>query len=258
MFGSPKLIIVRNHPALVDETLGQKFFQILVASNWSHQIIFALEAAKLNHRNNLVNFLLQRARVVAVPKLTDRNVVRTINQIVSERGAKISPSATHELTLRLPLDLWTIVSEIDKLLLTSTQISREMVVEQIARQNQGGLFDFSRAILEQDNEQIITAYRNRQKLGDDPAFMLHQINQLLSLALEISYHKNLGQSDYEISESTQIPLWKVKQGQQLLTEVGPSKIKELILELAAVDLAIKQGQVDKHLALEKFVLKLLK
>lgn len=257
MFDKKKLIVIRNHALFSEEQMAKQFIYILKQAPHDVDFLFIWESETLDQKNTLINFLLNNAKIHEIKSLNEKNVIQVIQDLVKKRGGTITNTAAINLSIKLPLNLWIIVNEIDKLLVNNLNIGDETVEESTNDYAKDNYFALSNAILSRDYHSIIRAYQERINLGDEATFIINQIAKVLEVAITVNAYYKQGLTNQEIAKVTKLHIFRVKKGYELVELVGQEKVKNLLQDLATLDFKIKLGKLDKQIGLEQFILKLL-
>ena len=126
MFCSQKLLHIKNHQSLFKDMEVERFINILDSLK-DVKIIFSFEVDKIDKKNKLIKFLLQKAECKEFKAINSKNIINIIKKIIVLKKGTISNKAAISLANKLPPDLRIIVLEIEKLLYENTQITQEMI-----------------------------------------------------------------------------------------------------------------------------------
>ena len=253
LFGEDKLLIIKNHEALIKDGEYKELIEELSRAKNIH-IVFSLEASKLSSKNKLVNFLLKEAKVQKVESLDPKNVLYTIKELVHEKKGQIDNQALMLLSSKIPTDLRIIVNEVEKLLLEDDHITYDMVDRSIGEYVKHDAFALVNSITNADVFSTFNSYYKLKLEGIDIVTMIAQISSIFSLALKVKAYKNQGYANKDIATKLNVHIFRVKKAGEIVTSHNDLSIQEKVKKLATLESDIKTGMVDATLGFEKFLL----
>ncbi|TCG11002.1 DNA polymerase III subunit delta [Mycoplasma todarodis] len=258
MFEDAKVLVMRDIPAFSKEAEAKKLVEVLKHIDKTTKVIFVNNNAKPKATNTLIKFLMSNATTNKFDKLKNSKVYETIKLIVSSKGGSITNKAAIAFANKVPNDLRVINNEIDKLLLEAKEITIEKIEKSISTYVSEDYFALANAIIEKDAFAIASAYKERTFAGDDPLLLIGQIASTLLLANKVNNYKQTGMTTREISDVTRIHIFRIKKANELLMKTNPIILKQLINDLAKLDIDIKTGVIDSKVGLDKFILNFMK
>lgn len=257
MFFDKKLIVIKNHPLITNANEAKRFINEVMTPDESVELIFVLEESKLP-KSSLIDLARENGEVKEFKRLTESTMISTIKEIVEAKGGIITNGAAIRFAAKVPNDLRTIVSEVEKLLSETHSITEEHIEASIGEYVKDDAFALANALTSSDSHQILSTYSERKKAGDEPTYLIGQISSVLSLALQVNGLRKQGLANQDISDKTKIHIFRIKKASELLTKATPEKIKALVVKLAQLDADIKTGKVDDQLGLDNFILVVVK
>jgi DNA polymerase-3 subunit delta len=220
--------------------------------------ILVLIDGEIKANNRLLKSLASQAKVMGFAPLSDRNLSDWIQDRVKQGGGTISPGAVKLLVGLVGADLWTMSSEIDKLLAyCSGKVITEGSVKQVTSYaREANIFALVDAILEGRRKVAQQLLHRLLQEGASPSYVLAMITRQLHLIViakdlgpKLSRPENRNRleptSDYGLEKA-------VKQAQAYTLE----RIKKTYHKLLEADIAIKTGKYDSDLALDLLVVEL--
>jgi len=220
--------------------------------------VLVLIDGEVKSNNRFLKSLASLAKVKGFAPFSDRDLGEWIQERVTQGGGTISPGAVKLLVGLVGADLWTVSSEIDKLLAyCSGQVITEDSVKQVTSYaREANIFALVDAILEGRRKVAQQLLHRLLQEGASPSYVLTMITRQLRL---IVMAKDLGSklsrpenrdrleltSDYGLEKA-------VRQAKAYTLE----RIKKAYHQLLEADIAIKTGKYDGDLALELLVVEL--
>jgi DNA polymerase-3 subunit delta len=213
---------------------------------------------EIKANNRLLKSVALQAKVMVFAPPSDRNLSDWIQDRVKQGGGTISPGAVKLLVGLVGADLWTMSSEIDKLLAyCSGKVIAEDSVKQITSYaREANIFSLVDAILEGRRNVAQQLLHRLLQEGASPSYVLAMITRQLRLIViakdlgpKLSRPENRNRleptSDYGLEKA-------VKQAKSYTLE----RTKKAYHKLLEADIAIKTGKYDSDLALDLLVVEL--
>ena len=257
LFFDKKTILLKNIKAFSNDKEALQIVETLTKSLQNVELIFQFNSSKISKKNPLVTFLLKKAEVFEFKALKNNDMVLFIKEQVANASAIISKEAVLQMVSHLPSDVSIVNLELNKILQQTKNIDKQVVNQSVTKYSENDYFALTNAILSGDKKALIKAYQNQIQQGDDPVFIISQIGSIFTLAFYINVFIKQGLTNNQIAQKIGIHVFRVKNVAKLTSLYSSSKIENFIKELKSLDQKIKSGLIDKNLALDQFVLKLL-
>lgn len=229
--------------------------EYLESPNTFTDLIFVLEADKLNERSEIVKLLKVKAKVIEAKEITKEEWPRFIQQYFQKLNVSIDPDATSELALRVEEDAMRFVNEAKKLALYTDHITYDDIQTMIARPLEENAFLIYDCLLKKDKSKAISIYRDLLVEGSEPVQLVGMLANQFRLLSEVSYLSTQYSSNNEIARILGVHEYRVKLSRDHLRRITYKKILKKIDELYQLDLDIKSGVVDRFFAFEMFLIR---
>lgn len=262
--GERKAIIV-YHPYFLSTSKAKEkieslqdykvLMEYLESPNTFTDLIFVLEADKLNERSEIVKLLKVKAKVIEAKEITKEEWPRFIQQYFQKLNVSIDPDATSELALRVEGDAMRFVNEAKKLALYTDHITYDDIQTMIARPLEENAFLIYDCLLKKDKSKAISIYRDLLVEGSEPVQLVGMLANQFRLLSEVSYLSTQYSSNNEIARILGVHEYRVKLSRDHLRRITYKKILKKIDELYQLDLDIKSGVVDRFFAFEMFLIR---
>jgi DNA polymerase-3 subunit delta len=213
---------------------------------------------EIKANNRLLKSVASQAKVMVFAPPSDRNLSDWIQDRVKQGGGTISPGAVKLLVGLVGADLWTMSSEIDKLLAycSGKVITEDSVKQVTSYAREANIFSLVDAILEGRRNVAQQLLHRLLQEGASPSYVLAMITRQLRL---IVIAKDMGpklprpENRNRLEPTSGYGLEKaVKQAKAYTLE----RIKKAYHKLLEADIAIKTGKYDSDLALDLLVVEL--
>ena len=233
----------------------QSLLSYLEAPNTMTDLIFVLEADKLNERSEIVRLLKVKAKVIEAKEITKDEWPRFIKQYFDKMNVMIDNDAVNELAIRVEGDAMRFVNEAKKLALYTNHITYDDIQTMVARPLEENAFLIYDCLLKKDKSKAISIYRDLLVEGFEPVTLIGMLANQFRLLSEVSYLNGLYSSNNEIARVLGVHEYRVKLSRDHLRRISYQKILKKMDELYTLDLTIKSGTVDRFFALEMFLIR---
>lgn len=233
----------------------QSLLSYLEAPNTMTDLIFVLEADKLNERSEIVRLLKVKAKVIEAKEITKDEWPRFIKQYFDKMNIMIDNDAVNELAIRVEGDAMRFVNEAKKLALYTNHITYDDIQTMVARPLEENAFLIYDCLLKKDKSKAISIYRDLLVEGFEPVTLIGMLANQFRLLSEVSYLNGLYSSNNEIARLLGVHEYRVKLSRDHLRRISYQKILKKLNELYTLDLIIKSGTVDCFFALEMFLIR---
>jgi len=215
---------------------------------------------ELNSQNRLLKALSLLAEVKRFPGLKDNELRAWIAKRVKDRDGTITSSAINELVSLVGSDLWTMSSEVDKLLEYSVErrISENDVKQVGSYALKADIFTLVDAILEGHREIAQQCLQQLLQSGAGPPYILTMITRQLRL---ITVAKEMGEDIFHPEIRSKLEKFKDFSLRKALIQTKAYTWERIITayhKLLDTDIDIKTGKYDDELALGILVIDLCK
>lgn len=220
--------------------------------------VLVLIDGEVKGKNPLLNLLAPLARVKAFPPMRDKELGDWILKRVSLSNGTIANRAVNLLIELVGGDLWTMSSEIDKLLAYSTgrQITDDDINQLTSCSREANIFILVDAVLEGKTKLAQQLLHQLLNDGAAASYILVMITRQLRLivrAKDLGRGTALSEARNRLGLSSDYGLEKVlKQSKAYNME----QLKTAYHKLLETDIAIKTGKYDGDLALDLLVVEL--
>ncbi len=220
-----------------------------------NDLIFVLEAAKINEKSALVKKLLKVSRVIEAKEITKEEWPIYIATYFKKANVLIDEDAIEELSLRVQGDALKFTNEAKKLMLYTDHITLEDIELMVARPLEENAFAIFDNLIKKQNDKAIAIYRDLLVANEEPIRLISLISNQLRLLLEVDYLKSKIPSYRDIATELGVHEYRVKLALGHLKLLSRKKIIKKLDELYYLDLDIKSGKVNNYFSFEVFLIK---
>lgn len=211
---------------------------------------------QIGSKNPLLKELSAKTRVKSFPLLKNDRLRQWIGQRVKQEGGSISAEAVNLLVKFIGSDLWIMTSEINKLVLFTSdrRIEEEDVKRLVSHAQEANVFAMVDAILESKAGVAQQLLQRLLESGAAPAYLLVMLSRQVRMIVQARELKSQRKAEYEIQNrlglTSEFALHKV------LEQANRYPMKQIIAvyhKLLETDLFIKTGKYDGELALNLLI-----
>ena len=221
--------------------------------------VLVLVDGMVTQANPLFKELSAKAVVKSFPLVRGDELRRWISQHVAEEGGAISPGAVELLTRLAGSNLWTMASEIAKLVsfTAGRTIEEEDVNAVVSNTQQSSVFTMVDAIVDLQAGRAEQLLEELLQRGEAPAYLLTILTRQIRLILRAGELNRQRQPMAEIQHRLGLNSdWVLRKTMEQSRRYSPPRLKEVYSHLLAADLAIKTGKYQGDLALNILVAEL--
>ncbi len=221
--------------------------------------VLVLVDGDIKNSNPLYKMLSGKAKVKSFPLLKTAELRQWVEKRVAGEDGSISTQAVALLLRLVGNNLWTMASEIDKLLLfaASRRVEEEDVQAVVSYTQQDSVFTMVDAII---GFKARLAERLLQQLlqrGASPAYLLAMLSRQIRLIVRAKELNSQGESETEIRNRLGLTSeYAVRKTVEQASQYPRLRLKRVYHQLLEADLSIKTGKYDGELALNILIAEL--
>ena len=213
------------------------------------------DVKNFDERKKLVKLLKKEAKYLVMDKISDVKLKANVLNSIKKRGARIDEDALELVLSRLPNDLMMISSEIDKLTLYTTHITKEDVDQVVTKPLEENVFELVGAIMKKNQNQAIHIYKDLMVRHEEPVKLIVMIANQMRLLMQVKVLDRKGYNDQEIAKILGVNPFRLRYIRVDAKNYDPGDLMKRLNELSELDIQIKKGLIDKKMGLELFLMK---
>lgn len=230
-----------------------------IIRNIPDSTILVLIETELKETNPFFKIISNNAHVKAFPLLKSSQLREWISRCVIEKGGSISPSAITLLTRLIGSNLWTMSTELEKLLVYAdgNRIEDRDVKTLVSYSQQANIFAMVDAIVEFNIQKAESLLQQLLNEGNSPTQLLAMLNRQMRLIVRAREMKLQRLAENEIRSRLGLSAdWLVRKTLEQTSRYTLPRIKQVYHQLLETDIAIKTGRYDGELALNILIAEL--
>lgn len=262
LFSDKKLIIVNNAYPFTSSNKKNVPIQNLDTldtyldnPNPNTIIIFLPNAPKLDERKKIVKKLRKTSQI---KEFSEPNNLSSIVKSMFE-NYQISTTSINTLIERVGNNLFHLHNEIEKIKTykgKDLNITTQNIIDLTTQNIDLDIFGFIDHIIKKEKKEAITIYHEMLKMNEEPIKIIIMLANQFRLMYQAKELYKKGHTESDTASILNVHPYRVKLAITNARNYSSDILLKFLNELATIDYQIKNGTLDKNLALELFILKL--
>lgn len=210
---------------------------------------------KLDKRGTYYKFLKKQKGFQEFGDMDENSLARWVVEIARDKGASLSTSDARYLVERVGVNQQKLASELEKLSLYDTEISRVSIDEMTAALPQSTIFELLEAAFAGNTSRALELYHEQRLLKVEPQQIIAMLAwQLHVLALIKTAGDNRSTDD--IARESKINPYVVRKSAGIARRLTLANTKRLISDLLLIDERLKRESLNADEVLMDYLLRL--
>lgn len=248
LFASQKLVIVRQAEAAKE--LLENIEQLFSAVPESTDVIFVF--SKLDKRAKYAKFLKSESEFLELNQPDARQLASWLVNEAKERSGNISQANAQLLVDRLGPNQAVLSQELDKLMLYSPEITKDMILQQTDATPQSTVFELMDAAFGGNKKKALTIYKEQRELKVEPLAILGMIAWQLHILLIVATAK--GKAPADIAKDAKVHPFVVQKSSRITSKLSLAELKDLAARALDLDIRLKTQSINADDALQHLLL----
>lgn len=248
LFANKKMVIVRDgskHKGVVE-----KVDELLKEIPDSTELV--LVEGKLDKR---LSYFKSLKKLPGFKEFNELDINGLAEWLVSEakvRGGNIPLADARYLVERVGLNQQKVSSELEKLLLYDSTISKSTIDLLTEATPQSTIFELLEAGFNGQYQRLIKLYEEQRALKVDPIQIIAMLSWQLHIVLVVKTAKD--QTIEQVAKESKLNPFVLRKSQKIARGLSLTGLKQLIARLLEIDLAGKSSKLDMDQALKRYLL----
>ncbi|AGM24700.1 DNA polymerase III subunit delta [Spiroplasma chrysopicola] len=265
MFAEKRIILVNDSYFLTEEKIKAKIdnkdylpklIEYLENPNPNTFIIFICPVNNISNRLKITKKMLELTSVLKAINLSYNELTRFIANYIQQNNGTISDQLINSLVEYLPNNLYIIKNELDKLLLISNNITKELIEHNLTKYLDTDIFKVVNYLLANDLNNFLSNYHYLKARGLSDIALIALITNNVILTRDIIVLSMLKKTPSEIANLLKVHPFRVKKISEILSNFSLKKANDLILNLFSIDYNIKKGIINREIDSDLYFIKL--
>ncbi|WP_067837124.1 DNA polymerase III subunit delta [Amphibacillus sediminis] len=266
-FGSEKVVIAnyayfltaKQEKAPVEHNLESLLAYINNPVDFSTLILIA-PYEKLDERKKITKTLKKQAFTVQCEEVKSWHLDKWITHLSNQYGIALDQASQDLLMQEAGTNLALIEKEIEKLALAvgdQKQVSIELAKDLIAHQGHASGLKLVDTVMEQDLIKAISTFRDLIRVNEEPIALLALLASQLRTLYQVKILKQKGYSQKQMAQQLKVHPYVIKMASEREKAFSLEQIYQALNQCTQTDSDIKQGKLDKSLAFELLLYRLI-
>ncbi|KGX93563.1 DNA polymerase III subunit delta [Pontibacillus halophilus JSM 076056 = DSM 19796] len=223
-------------------------------------IVFIASYEKIDERKKIVKQIKSAGGLVPCQSIKDYEVSQWIQSIAKELHIQVDSQAFDLFIQENGTNLMAIRSELEKLALyvgEDKHITREVAELLLSHNPQASALKLVDAIMNQDMRRAMFLFKDLMKQNEEPIALLALFASQFRLIYQSKLMKKKGYNQNQIAQSVKAHPFAVKMAMKRETGFTKQQLDDIMLHLSEADAAMKQGRMEKELAFEMLLYRII-
>ena len=209
---------------------------------------------KLDARKKIVKKIQKTCKVLQYRQLDEQGKRSYVQDQVKKRKLLLEPSAMQTLLNRLPLDIRTIQTEMEKLELYGGVICCDTVEKLVTRPLEEDVFQLVNAVVDKNVKQAFHTWQDLCVLNKDAIYLIALLASQFRFLYEVKALMLQGKGKDAIKDELKAHPYRVQLTMKSAQRLEIGYLMKILEQLATLDQDLKAGRLDKKLGCEMFLL----
>ncbi|MFC7060693.1 DNA polymerase III subunit delta [Halobacillus seohaensis] len=224
------------------------------------ELIIIAPYEKVDERKKVFKQLKKQAKVTVCQPIREWDIDKWIQSIAKDLHITI-PQSIHELfTQEIGTNLMTLRKEIEKLALNvgeNGEVTRELAEDLLSHSSEASGLKMVDAVMEKDLGRAILLFKDLIKANEEPITLIALLASQFRVISQVKALKQKGYAQNQMREYIKAHPFVIKMALKREKAFTDEELNSIIQELAETDYVMKQGQMDKVIAFEMLLYRLI-
>lgn len=257
-----KVVVVENCNFLVKETKALKdtkeykeFLNYLSHIDEMTTLILVAYESEIDKKSSVVSIAEEKGRVLSLGAVSEDQWLEYVYSLVKKNEAEIDKDAASELAKRTAGDVALLRNTVTKLILYTPHITYADINLMVEKPLEENVFLIYNNLISKKEDFAVKIYRDLVAQNVEPVRIISTLANQFRLLHEVKYLVSQKMNAKEIADTLKINEKRAMVISRQVYNIDDKKIRRTLDELYNLDFQIKSGQVDRHYALELFLIK---
>lgn len=259
-FSDKKVVIIQNPIFLsalksLSDTEVVELDKYLKKSSLDTDLIFYGDIS-LDKRKKIVKSIQNNCRVYQFDKLSVQDFNTYVMQQSQKNKLTFSTDAKNELFYRLPNDLESFHSELEKMCLYGKHFEKEDIIHLVSRPLDEDVFHLVNAVVNRNIKQALHLWEDLYVLNKDPIYLVALLASQFRLLYQVRVYLDQGMNERMIQQHLPVHPYRVTKSIESLKDLSAQRCLAILNSLAELDQSFKMGLIDKKVGFELFLIRI--
>ncbi|MGP4074466.1 DNA polymerase III subunit delta [Halobacillus sp. K22] len=215
---------------------------------------------KVDERKKIFKALKKHGEIISCQPVKEWDVSKWVDSIANDLHITV-PEGLHELFAQeVGTNLLALRSEMEKLALNVGEggvVTRELAEQLLSHSAEASGLKLVDAVMERDLGRAIRLFKDLEKLNEEPIALTALLASQFRIISQAKVLKQKGYAQNQMRNYIKAHPFVIKMALKREKYFTLEELNEIIIELAQTDHALKQGKMEKSLAFEMMLYKLI-
>lgn len=259
-FGSLKKMVICKNPYFIKgekvklpfENDISKLEEYIKNPNPDSELIIICNEKHYSERSKFVSLIKNNGEIKNL-LLDENEFYNYALALIKQTKIDIISSAIRILVDRCENNVCRLEREIAKLSSYMDRIDDDIIKKMVARPLEDNVFDLSNALINKDHKSIMRIYNDLKLAKTEPINLIALLANQFRLILQVAILTKRNMKREDIASQLNVHPYRVKVAADSLNKYNLNSIKDILVELANLDIKIKNGQNDRYVDFELFL-----
>ncbi len=250
LFAENKLFIIYEPSNIKD--LKSDFEDFISSINGENQII--LVETNIPKSSTFYKYLQKNTDFIIFNELKSYDLSNWAVEYAKSLEAKLDKGTADYLINRIGLNQLILSSEINKLAIYDSDITRSSIDLLTERSPQSTIFSLLDAAFNMRSKEAIEIYADQRQQRVEPEYMISMLVWQMNILAIVISAKNMAVS--ELASISKISEYTINNTKKLAGKISYSKLKRLVSDLCEMDMRSKTESYDLDQSIKNFIISL--
>ncbi|MEI3613323.1 DNA polymerase III subunit delta [Pseudogracilibacillus sp. SO30301A] len=215
---------------------------------------------KIDARKKVTKMLKKQTEFIDCNPIKENELRKWINYMAQNHQLTMTEDALYLLESEFENNLYLLQQEMEKLSLyvgEKGEVTQEIAKEIISASLSFSAFELIDAVLKKDLYAAIKIYKDLERKGENPIGLIAFLAYQFRIIYQVKLLKQKGHSYQQIPKTINVHPYVVQLASKRSSSFNNERLSEIINELTNTDAAIKRGKMDKGMAFEMLLYKII-
>lgn len=257
LFSQKPMVIIENSTFLgAKNTTPLEPSRIQAKISPDQVVVLMAPIKKVDSRKKAIKAILEQAIQIDCSSLDEKSQPPEVKKMLQERKLKMESDAFEWFCENAGFSAPVLASQLDKLALYADHITLEDVKALVTVEPTKNVFKMTDALFARDAVRLLELYRTFRFQNMEPLAILGLLASQIRFVYQVKVLLEAGYSQKELMEKLGASSGRIWNTQKIAYRFSANELLENLALLADLDQSIKQGEVDKDTAFERFILQI--
>lgn len=224
-------------------------------------IVFIAEYEKIDGRKKISKIFNKQSNVIDCSPIKEYEIRKWINAIAKKNSIQFTPEAIELIEAELSTNLALLENEIEKIALYTgkqSEVSKETVLKLLSVSTTQTALELVNVVLNRNLSEAIPISKDLEKNNEEPIALLALLAFQFRIILQVKLLQGSGLRESELQKQIKAHPYVIKLASQRARRFSIERLENIMNEITETDAKIKSGRMDKAIAFELLIYKMIK